>query len=451
MAGIDRILDLSKTSELTLALLSDTRAWRQRLVEEFDIGSRWHAVVTSGYQLELPRQVLNDAAGSAVALDKFDGVRVLLPVTTRPKMPLLDFGVRGPGHVPAHLLLRVSIAAIQAEYLARLRDASPDAVIAAGLPDELVEAICVFTPQVYREFDPDVHWKPEPVARYLSEGLQIAVPPDVVSTLVELQREAGEVLIDVLREPGDPLSSSEQVLLALPRLEPLPKTVEEVERVVHDYVAAVVAASRGDDIGLLVALGEYGRRWEAIVETVVPIHEPATVTIVEQRPLNLQRRITRQRVALGDARSAHAQFAISDPAVELQGFDVMDPFGGRVGVPHLEGVRETAEALALYSGDPDRPYFVDVELKLRPALDLRVAAWAFELLVLAAAIIGLTYDGRQLAEIFALLTVPTTFAVALLMVREQTSLGAHLMRWSRRRLLVWAGALWVVVFVRLAW
>lgn len=103
---------------------------------------------------------------------------------------------------------------------------------------------------------------------------------------------------------------------------------------------------------MLVALAEYGRRWEVLIETVLPVREPATITLIEERPLNLQRRATRQLVSLGDARSAHAQFRITDPAVELGDFSVADVFGNPIGVPYLEAVRETPEALALYSADP---------------------------------------------------------------------------------------------------
>ncbi len=160
---------------------------------------------------------------------------------------------------------------------------------------------------------------------------------------------------------------------------------------------------------------------------------------------------TRQRVALGDARSAHAQFHLADHAVEIHGFDVRDPQGRLRGVPYIQGVRETPEALALYSGDPDRPYYVDVELSLRPATDLRVVTVALEVLIVLATAVAISARGRDLTATLGLLAVPTTFSVALLLVRERSSLAARLQRFSRLRLLLEVGALWAVVLARIAW
>jgi hypothetical protein len=48
-----------------------------------------------------------------------------------------------------------------------------------------------------------------------------------------------------------------------------------------------------------------------------------------------------------------------------------------------------------------------------------------------------------------MLVVPTSFIVALLLVREQTSLAARLQRWARLRLLGEMSALWVITIHRL--
>jgi len=441
------VVDLTMSSDFTFKLLDDTWAWRQRLVEEFHIGSTWHAIVSSAYQVEFPQGLLGSIDDTAEA------VRALIPIATRPKRPLLGFDIHTSTSSGAHLVLRVSIAAIQAEYLARLRDsaASTDS-IGAGLPDALLEAISVFTPDVYKEFDRDAEWAPERAADYLSAGLGFSMPVQEVQRLCELQDQAGLQLATALQEPRDPLSSSEQVLLAVPRVDPLPTSSGEVTALVEGYVGSIERATRLADNGLLVALAEYGRRWEVIVETVVPLREPARITLIEERPLELRRNVTHQRVSLGDARSAHAQFRITDPAVELvpigDGSDVVDLFGQTVGVPHLEGVRDTPEALALYSADPDRPYFVEVRLKLRPTLEVRVVTWALQVLILMAIAVAATVGGRDLGAVLGLVTVPTTFAVALLLVREETSLAARLQRTPRLCLLASVAALWLVVFAR---
>lgn len=442
---LEPVFDLTTTSQFTFTLLDDTWAWRQRLVEELIVGSTWHAAVSSAYQVELPQELLPSEVDSGAR-----AVRVLLPLTTRPKRPLLGFHIRTSSGFSGNLLLRLSIAAIQAEYLARLRDAhGGEDDLADGLPNALLEAISLFTPDVYREFDPDGQWATESAAAYLSAALDFPISRDEVAPLCECQGRAGSQLAAALQEPEDPFSSSERVLLAMARMDPLPTSMTQVSALVHAYVEAVDRAAQWSDNGMLVALAEYGRRWEVLIETIVPLREPATITLIEDRPLNLRRRTTRQLVSLGDARSAHAQFRITDPAVELGGFSVADVFGNPIGVPYLEAVRQTPEALALYSADPERPYYVEVEIELRPSLEVRLVSWSLEILVVMAIIIAASFDGRELHTVLGLVAVPTTFAVALLLVREETSLAARLQRTPRLGLLATVGVLWLVVFARL--
>lgn len=441
----ESVVDLTTTSEFTFTLLDDTWAWRQRLVEELVIGSTWHATVSSGYQVELPSELL-----PASVDDKVRAVRVLLPLTTRSKRPLLGFHIRTSDGHSGHLLLRLSIAAIQAEYLARLRDVEGgERDVEEGLPNALLEAISLFTPDVYREFDLDGEWAPENAAAYLSAALGFSISGEEVKPLCELQSRAGSQLAAALQEPEDPFSSSERVLLAMPRMDPLPKSMSEVSNLVQAYVEAVDRAAQRSNSAMLVALAEYGRRWEVLVETILPLRGPTTITIIEDRPLDLERRTTTQLVSLGDARSAHAQFRITDPAVELGDFSVTDVFGKEIGVPYIEAVRETPEALALYSADPERPYYVEVQLRLRPTLEVRVVSWSLATLVLVATIVAGTFGGPALNSVLSLVAVPTTFAVALLLVREETSLAARLQRLPRLGLLATVAGLWLVVFGRL--
>src|SRR5688572_1306178 len=49
-----RSVDLSDCHALTFDLLDDTRAWRERLVQEFVLGDRDHVRSSSSYQLRLP-------------------------------------------------------------------------------------------------------------------------------------------------------------------------------------------------------------------------------------------------------------------------------------------------------------------------------------------------------------------------------------------------------------
>lgn len=342
-----RVLDLTRNSDFTFTLLSDTWAWRQRLVESFVLGSTWHAGVRSSYQIELPPGILEPFfRGDHPA----EAVRAILPMTTRPKRPLLGFDVVGPSGAPAHLLLRLSIAAIQAEYLAGIRDQF-NGDLAQKLPDRLLEAICVFTPAVYKEFDEHGTHQAAGVAAYLTSGLGFAISEADVSAWLELEAVTGARLAAALDEPADSFSSSEHVLLAVPRLDPLATSAKEIDGLVRNYAEAVAAVTAGRS-PLASVLAEYGRRWEVLVETTVPVGEASTITLVERRPLVIRRRCATLLFASGDARSAHAAFHVEDPAVEIGEFDVADIHGRPVGVPNVEGVRTTPEALALYSAEP---------------------------------------------------------------------------------------------------
>lgn len=57
--------------------------------------------------------------------------------------------------------------------------------------------------------------------------------------------------------------------------------------------------------------------------------------------------------------------------------------------------------------------------------------------------------GQDLVGALGVLTLPTTFAVALVLIRDQSSLAARLQRRTRFVLSAAIGVLWVVALVRL--
>ena len=73
------------------------------------------------------------------------------------------------------------------------------------------------------------------------------------------------------------------VLLALPRMDPLPGTLEEIDELVECYLAGLRAARDAGDRSFLMALADYGRRYEVIVDTHLPLDAPATLSLVEDR------------------------------------------------------------------------------------------------------------------------------------------------------------------------
>jgi len=74
-----------------------------------------------------------------------------------------------------------------------------------------------------------------------------------------------------------------------------------------------------------------------------------------------------------------------------------------------------------------------------------VLAW----MAVAAAAIIRPDDQNNLVDALALLTVPTTFAVALVLFREATSLAARLQRFARVLLGVAIALLWSIELGRL--
>ncbi|HYM54093.1 MAG TPA: hypothetical protein VES97_01920, partial [Solirubrobacteraceae bacterium] len=129
---------------LLSALLKES-SWRERIVEEFVFGAGEHVRVTATFQFGLANDLVEDYLPGALG----DRVRLLLPVTTRDKRPLLNFDLRGPEGQDCLLLTREHIGVLQAGYLF---DAFADVgLIEApdGTTRDLLEAICTFTPTLF--------------------------------------------------------------------------------------------------------------------------------------------------------------------------------------------------------------------------------------------------------------------------------------------------------------
>jgi hypothetical protein len=441
-------VDLTTTSDFTLALLDDTLAWRHRLRKELEFGSGDLVRVISRYQVQIPRMLISEFVRSA----RPQQARVLLPVTTRDKRMLLHFRVLGPEDAPAHRLARKSSAAIQAEYLRRLALTSPAGdAFKAVMRSRLLEAICVFMPDMVKKLSNSHPAGPDNIASHLTSGLGLEVTVDRVRRWWAPVNEAGQILAEALDEPHDPFSSSEMVLLALPRMDPLPASLDEIDRLVERYLAGIQAARAAGDRSFLMALADYGRRYEVIVDTHVPLEEPSTIALVEDRELELSAAgWTVQDVAFGDARSNHIEVRTVDHTVHIKQFDVHDVLGRPVAPAWIEGLHWTSEALQLYSSEPERPYYIQLRLRFQADRYLQVTGLLLAGITLLAALLALVADGQDLIAVLALLTVPTTLAATLALVREQTALAARALSPVRLVIELAIGTLWVIVLVRTA-
>jgi hypothetical protein len=438
MAGSTDVVDLTGDTELTLRLMDDPWRWRERLVETFEFRSAQYVRVRSSYQVRLSRDLIDPGGEVAARM-----IRVRMPVTTRPKQPLVGFNVEANDE-RAYLPLRTEIAATQAAYLGMLIASShAGPAVSSGLTAPVLRAICSFTPGVYRGF---TAWRHEGrLAAYLRAGLGVDVKVGQVAHWRRMLEPVRYTLTAVLGEPPLQTSSSEEFLLAVPLVEPVPQSTDAVEALVASYATAVAAADTSSDEVLLERLGDYGRRWEVLVDATLPVDEPRLVKVEEERPLGWRMGgHCTQRLWLADAPSYHLEARALDPAVVFRRkVEIRDTRGVLVGFDVWNGRRVTDDAIAIYSSEPLRPYLADMLVRLRPVWTVRALILCAQALgVLALSVVALVDLGDDRVGKLAILTVPTSLVVALLMAREQTPLAGRLLWFGRVSLLVGLVLLW---------
>jgi hypothetical protein len=401
-----------------MELLDQTTLWRERLVQEIQLSSWTHLRLTSSYQVEFPPELLS----RYVNPKRTTKANVLLPLTTREKAPLLNFSLTGPAGTPVALTSRASTAALQAEYLDLLALTSRAATrLAHCIEASVYEAIGAFTPGLYRDtFLRHVNGDhDEALVAYLANGLGFAVRREDVMRWRCSTTQAGEILNARLEEAADPFSCSEELLLAIPRMDPLPRSVADVDVVVTNFLAGVQAAELAGDAAFLGVLAEYGRRYEMIVETEVPLLEPCTIKIEEDLPLELRDRgrLT-HTFPFGDARSTHLEIRSLDPSVEIVEYRVTRPTGEDAS-GWLESIRHSRDALIIYSSEPDRPQYATLSLRLRtaPHLIVTVAILIVANVGAMAAAILMPGSSESYVDRLAILVIPTTIAAAFVLYR----------------------------------
>ncbi len=438
---------------LVTALLTDN-VWRERIVEEFVFGAGDHMRVSASFQFALDRELLKDFLPGTPG----DHVRVPLPVTTREKRSLLNFDLRGPDGTGCFLLPRDEIGVLQAGYLLDLLAGSGvEAALDPTTPD-LLTAICTFTPGLFRSLRTDVPSEDlsMALARYLMDGLPTAgsgfaiSPADVIGWRQQAMRARG-LLASALDEPGSEVSSSEEVLLALPHMLEPPTDPYEISMLVDRYCELVEELGALETTDPLRALADSGRRWVVIAEITAPVGRRFAVRLSEDR--RLETIPAQQRFALGDASSAHLEVRIADSNVRLGRagrLECRDLLGNEIGLGFFEDARFTPETSSLYSSEAGRPRFVDVYVALQLAGSLRLAPIVVSALAAAAAVISLLLpDGPNLVTSLEVIVLPITVAAALLTVREQTALAARLQKRPQAAVLAATAILWCAVLGRL--
>lgn len=289
-------------------------------------------------------------------------------------------------------------------------------------------------------------WRIQALSAYLSNGLGLNIEPGHVIEWLNETEQARKTLVEALGEGENPDSSSECILLAIPFMSYRPKSISAIDILIEQFRDAVDAMDRD----ARQVLAEYGRRWEAIVETTVPVGRSCTIKLTEKRPwIETPSPILEQVLPFGDALSTHIESRTTDPDVEIKRMDVTDLEGNSLEVEGGDAKREAADAAAFYASSDERPYLarVCVEARLRP-WRRRLNVWLVIMTGIASLVAFFLPQGADLVDSLALLTLPLTLAAAFILTRVSPLAERLLRRW-RTSLMVAVSLLWVVALLRL--
>lgn len=429
-------VDLTAEVSVTTALLNHPLAWRVRAVEHLTIESstscrRRRSLQCAPLRPLVPQGLITDADAHAL---------VVLNIASVPRGALLDLDFEGADGNPCFLLPRGEIAARESAYLLGLAD-ELEVTLRDG-PRALLRAALAFTEHPAWVFHSAEDLR-RGVADYLADGLNAPVPDDILSSWIELDRRAAK-LVAPYAAGNHGLSPTEHPLLAVPLvLRDLPGDggLPALGLALEGYVDLLEEAAEragpperptaAND--LLSALADYGRNYDMLVATAVPLDRPFVLKYGERRTVALEGGSGVQDVVINDAGSNHVVVAIEDPNVvlvetELRSTDGDSAYG------HF-AVRKDPQTYAVYTHGEDRDYRAILHVKLAPLTRQQVAAYvvAVFLVCISAA---LAYEHpRRLADL-ALVAGPSALAAGVVLTRETTTLSTHLRRGSSRAVLV---------------
>ena len=321
-------------------------------------------------------------------------------------------------------------------------------------------------------------WRAQALASYLNADNKIDVKPDhVIQWLNEIESVAS-LLKNALNEGEYPDSSSECILLAIPFMPFKAKRIDDIDMLLREFCAVV---NDMNDEALQV-LAEYGRRWEMIIDTTVPVGQPCSIKLSEQRPWtqnissnaykaskrNLYNRVRSQRrgkttyvnqeIVFGDAKTSHIEIRTADHNTKVKKLHISDLSGTRNDTAVADEIRETEDTLAIYASDMRRPYFARVSFKVDIHLVHRllfgcvtsVSILAVFALLMTHLLPDIFGAGDMNINDFRMLFVfPLTLTGALLLSREMTPLAERLLRCWKIVLLFVNTLMWIVIFIYL--
>lgn len=377
-----------------------------------------------------------------------DRVRVLIPACTLPKRPLLSFRL-SVDEGNAYLLNRASISELQVSYIVKQMEIEgmqpPDPRLV-----ELLRVMSEFSSGYWRRRRDGLYRgqsKAVAIRKYVLEATGIETTDAYFDYLHHRALAVGRILRDTIKETADPYSASDDFFLALPLLNERRPLYSEDDlylavRLMEQFVTEAVTIGATNT---LLAVGEYGRRYEAIVECELSVDQPATLRIEHDLPLDIK---ARGRVQLdqifGDCLTNHLMVKVEDPDVELVQRTPKDGNGKKLTGDVFTHARTTREDVAVYGAEYNREYLIGFCFRLVTTRMSRASVAGLVAITTVSALLSLTYRPITSQEL-AVFVVPTTLASGILLTQARTSLAARLQRAQRIGVLFTVMALWAIV------
>ncbi|SBW27511.1 hypothetical protein FDG2_5340 [Candidatus Protofrankia californiensis] len=476
-------LDLTDIDEITATLLAPPEQYeglRRRVVDQFTLLSanrcllqrsvNWGPLDPLLTAVARPRHLLVNTGGRLP-----DEVSLLLPISTMPKRALVAFNLLGPGGSDAHLMPYTASIATQGNLVARLAADIGHPPSAASR--FVVDAVSRFRPGRLSGNHPGLlPRRGDPlgapaIREYLDREAELALSEATLRSWTRIIAEAQIVLRRALAEPFDPLSSSDNLLLAVGELRrdpAVPDDLDEagIEAFLCDFVAWIEALDAAGDVAVpvLSTVAEYGRRWEALAAVTLDPYRPALIKMQEERRTVVARRSplrggARMRwrhlvspTALvdldpGGPGTYHVSVGTDDTSIEIRDPVVIDLFNRPVDRTFVEDVQRNREVYAYYTTDARRPARARLLVGLSVSRDVsRVSVAILLLMIVTVGLSALPFDLDTNAV--AVVAVPSSFAATLLLTRERSSLAAWVLGPLKLLLLALLMALAVTAGVR---
>ncbi|MFJ8565840.1 hypothetical protein [Streptomyces sp. NPDC093514] len=460
-------IDLRGDGEIVAQLINEHKRWRVRSVERISLSSALWAERRRTLDIGPLRGVLQpylprDARSKEKAW-------LTLPIAIFPKEPLLGFELTVNGEEVSRLS-RIETARMQADYIARL---SSKAGMRAKVPQELLVAICKFAPAPWIAFQASVG---DQLYEYLTSDGQRLTDVEYRALSVWSQVIQGHLMFLGLGNSShsaadNPLLALPDLLKAkqetatrqqnprLPSLMDLEPALEQLARFLEECKRLAQSSHKNAPLGrkILKTYVDYGRRWVALGECEVPLDCPFIVAMSERRAVSVKkdralwdawclRGVIPLEAVFNDALSNHVAIEMTDPIITLVE-EKIEPL--RVNGAPLKGRLDVnvckPELCYISSSDPLRNHQIQVPCALQQSLLSRLIHWIiFGIILLTLAAVVLSYPllhGLTPARL-AMLLAPSTFASALLLIRDSSPLSGDLTRALRRVIGVILASLW---------